>query len=100
MTFADPTNISGVGGLAIHANSLTGGVLANAAVVSIMTITFFFVKIKGYDLATCFMVSSFVGMTLGALLWATGFVKGQIIVVLLAMLGLSVIFALARKEPY
>ena len=99
MTFAYPTNISGVAGLASWANIVTDSWFWTMILFALFVILFFSMKL--YSTERAFAASSFITMIIAILIGSIGLLKNGLVLtafIILGGLGLVVLWATNHKS--
>ena len=91
MTYGMPANISGIEGILLYANQVTGQWFMVLMVYSMFIIIFIILKARAYRVSDSLSISSFISLILCALLWGGGLVPSKHIMILLIIVILSFI---------
>jgi len=99
MTFAQPSNLTGLYSLGIYVNSITSGYFWTMIMVAIYGVLFF--SMKGYGTERAFGYSSFVGGVLAILLFTIGFIPVSVLVFAILLAGLGIVaLKLSNSREY
>lgn len=95
--YPQPTNITGLLDVLNYSNTVTDNYAGLLTLIVIIIVLFALTKIKGYTASECCLVSLGLGFVLGAMLWALGLVAGEVLIVVLALVMASGIWAIFEK---
>ena len=98
MTYPNPTNLTGIRGVIIHANTLSGGILMPLTLVALMIITFTLTYKMTEHVGKSLITSSYTTFILSTLLWASGIIDGKIVIIALTITIISSLYLLITRE--
>jgi len=89
MTYAYPSNITGISDLALWTNNVTGGWFWSMILMGLFVILF--MSFKSYSTERAFATSSFVCMIIGIMMGVMGLISSYVVVLLMVIAGIAVI---------
>lgn len=94
MVYATPSNISGIQGILLYANNVTGQWFMVLFVYSLLIIIFITLKQRMYRVSDSLSVACVVSLILSAMFWAAGVIPSKHIMFLLILTVLSFIYTM------
>ena len=94
MVYATPSNITGMQGILLYANNVTGQWFMVLFVYALMIIIFITLKQRMYRVSDSLSVASVISLIIMALFWAAGTVPSKHIMILLILTVLSFIYTM------
>lgn len=90
--YPTPTNITGIGGLFQHANSILSGIFGAGMMLVIFVGSLLLLMGKGYKTSDSVTLSSAISFILGSLLWVGGVLQEKYLIITLVLLIGSIIW--------
>lgn len=79
MTFASPTNLTGIDSMILYVDAITGGVFSIGMLFAMYVIIVIFLKNKEYMLSDCMTSAGFITSITAILLFFMGIIAGPIL---------------------
>ena len=93
MTYPIPSNLTGLRGVMMYADSVTTGWFSTLFIFSTVIIIFILLKSKFYKTSDSFALSSLFGFMLGAMLWAADILPQNMMTLFLFLTILGALWA-------